>query len=107
MYNILYQLTCHENIDFLVIQIKNIIEFNENCAVLIHIAKQLNLTDNQIAAINKIPDVFINTNRVYTKYCKTLTQCISNCIYSYNIEFVYTCFLASNCFFIKKVHITI
>ena len=102
MYNILYQLTCHENIDFLLIQINNILDFNEKCAVLIHIAKQLNITDDQMASINRIPDVYINTNRVYTKYAKTLTPIISNCIYSYNIEFIYTSFLASNCFFYKK-----
>jgi hypothetical protein len=102
MYPILFQITCHECFDFLLIQIANILKYNPNCGILIHFAKQMELTNEQIITILSMKSVYMNPMRLETHMYKVLTQIISNCIFSERIDFVYTVLLPSNCLFYKK-----
>ena len=43
MYNILFSITAHENFDFLLLQIKNILQYNNNCAIIIRLSIFLHL----------------------------------------------------------------
>lgn len=99
MFPILFQVTAHENLEFLKIQLSNILRFNNKCAVLVHIAQQMNITDNDIVTLSRIPNVFINPIRIRTVPFKVLTQIITNSLFSLGFDYEYTCLLASNCMF--------
>ena len=102
MFDILFSITAHENIEFLCHQIDNVLKFNVNSAIVIHINKEVNITKEEWNLLKDKPNVFINPNRINSRLYKALTPIMSNLLYSKEINFKYVCLLASNCFFFKS-----
>lgn len=98
-YKICFSITVHEGIDFLEQQICLLCSLNPESAVVVHIAKQKNISEVEQKIIDKIlgfGNVFFNTNRLNTLKYKILTPIVSNIEFSKDIDYEYLCLLASN-----------
>lgn len=100
-YNILFSITAHESIESLQLLIQNILYFNKNCGVIIHLSQSFQIEETILNKIKAIPHVYINPTRLYTMNYKILTPISSNMEYSMNIDYEYLCLSASNCFFYR------
>ena len=102
-YNIVYSITAHENFRFLVIQIKNVLKYNLQSAVLVHLSDQFSISAEEIRFLRQMPNVYVNPTRLHSEFYKVLTPLASNMVYSMeNIDYEYMCMLTSNCMFFKK-----
>ena len=99
MYKILFSITVHESIIFLEEQVKNILYYNKDSAILIHISKQYILSEydnNLLDKLKKNFPIFINPISIETVYYKIATPQIANILYAKNINYEYLCMHASN-----------
>ena len=99
--NLLFSIPVHENQDIINNQIENILNFNPNSKIILHVNKSFKNFDNNYTIYN---NVYINSNRLDYVYGKGLLYIhINNFLEAIklNINFNYFVIISSNEMFIK------
>jgi len=99
-----FSITVNGYISFLEKQVENILHYNPDCYVVIHINKENVFTPEEQKILDRIlfnKKVFNNNNRVITKPKKIQTPQLSNILFSKDLDYEYFVMLASNELFFR------
>ncbi len=107
-YRIVFSIPVHEKTEVVIDQVINILHFNPECCVVLHISQGFVFDSEYISEqdffriIKGMDSVIVNPDRLRSGF-EDIIQChISNFNYAYKIlDFDYICFVASNELFIK------
>jgi len=104
MYNILFFITSNDNLNFLDIFIQNVLKYNSNCGVVVHINKTKMIDNKKLNELKQKNNVFFVEPRIETRMCKIMTPLVymNDYALTHNINYEYMCMIASNCFFFRK-----
>lgn len=94
-YNILFLIPSNDDMEFIKILVNNILKFNNNCVVAIH------LNINKPYKNLNIKDVYFTKTRINSLFLKCLTPLMILNQEFNNLKYKYVCLLASNSFFFK------
>ena len=102
---ILFSLTVHDFFPFLKEQIDNILKFNNDCIVLIHVNKEREITSEEQCIFDEIlkdERIIFNINRVVSYNYKVHLPQIANVLFAKAIQYDYLVMLTSNEMFFRR-----
>lgn len=103
MYNIVFSIPIHHRLEVVIDQIINFKHFNPDCAIVFHLSKGFDYESSKLTKdeflriINKIGDVYINTESVRTGFADIIQAHLSNFDYVIGlVDFEYFAICSSN-----------
>ncbi|MGL5901211.1 MAG: hypothetical protein ACRCZO_00865 [Cetobacterium sp.] len=102
MYKFCISIPVHEKFDVILDQINNINYFLKGAMIILHLSKSFEIKDEEIKILESFGNVYINSERVSTKWGHILHAHISNWNFVKKFEYEYFIFHSSNDMFIKS-----
>ena len=102
---IIFSLTVHDFLPFLSEQVDNILKFNNDCMILIHVNKAREITSEEQCILDKILEderVVFNPNRVISYNYKVHLPQVANVLFAKAMHYDYLVMLASNEMFFRR-----